>query len=126
MTGSLWGIISSLWPMILVAVGYYQLKIGGNIRQARIFMIVGGLLLLFTLNLFKLISILGPVVLILTGAYLLTRGSKGITSLMLGGFKKTASNAFQGTVKGLRNVFRNTTSQEENFSQTTSNPDVLY
>ena len=123
MTGSLWGIISSLWPLVLVAIGYYQLKSSSNVRQARIFMIVGGILLLFTLNLLKLISILGPVVLILIGTYLLTRGNKGITSLMLGGVGKVANNTFQGTIKGVKNIFRNTTNQKEVSSQATSNTD---
>ena len=124
MTGSLWGIISSLWPMILVAVGYYQLKLGDNLKQARILMFVGGILLLFTLNLLKLISILGPVVLILAGAYLLTRGSKGIASLMLGGFGKVANNTFRGTIKGLQNTFRNVTNRKEASLQAASSSDV--
>ncbi len=117
-TGSLWGIIISLWPLILVAIGYYQLRNSKNAKQAQIFMLVGGVLLLFTLNLLKLISILGPVVLILSGVYLLTQGNKGIASLMLGGFAKTASTTFRGALRGLNNIFKSyTNNQQENFQQ---------
>ena len=124
MAGSLWGIITSLWPLVLIALGYYQLKSANNVRQAYIFILVGSVLLLFTLNILKLISIFGPVALILAGSYLLARGGKGITSLMLGGFTKAASLTFQRTMKGLRSIFKPSPNQKEDFQQNIKGPNI--
>ncbi len=124
MTGSLWGIITSLWPLVLIAVGYYQLKIANNARQAYIFMLVGSILLLFTLNILKLINIFGPVALILAGVYLLARGSKGITSFMLGGFAKAANLTVRRTMRGLKSIFKPNPSQKEDFQQNINGPNI--
>lgn len=110
-TDSFLGLIFNLSPFLLLTIGYYQFK-NSRSKQAYLFMLVGAVLLLFTL--LRLISVLGPVLLILAGTYLLTQGKRGLSSLMWQGFMKTSNAAFSKITKNVRALFGSNNSQTSN------------
>ena len=107
--------LSSLWPLILVALGMYQLRSGGDQKQAKTFMAVGGILLAFTLNLFGFIAGIWPLAFILAGLYFLTKNNNSEVS-------NTISSTFETAGRGANKLFKLVTRTiRNNISSTKSN-----
>ncbi len=95
--------LASFWPLILVAFGMYQIRSGGDRRQGRIFMGVGGVLLFFTLNLIGIIKTILPLGFVLAGLYFLTKNNNSDTSNTITSAFETAA---RGASRGLRLISR--------------------
>jgi len=95
--------LSNFWPLILVAFGMYQLRSGGDQKQAKTFMAVGGVLLAFTLNLFGLIATIWPLAFVLAGLYFLTKNNNSEASNNISGAFETAA---RGASRGFRVISR--------------------
>ncbi len=69
------GLITRLWPLLIVYAGYRQTQQKPDSQQGQILMVVGGVLLLFTIGLidWSLVGGLFPLLLIGAGAYLVLR-----------------------------------------------------
>lgn len=95
--------LGNFWPLILVAFGMYQLRSGGDQKQAKTFMAVGGVLLAFTLNLFGLIATIWPLAFVLAGLYFLTKNNDSEASNTISSAFETAA---RGASRGLRLISR--------------------
>ncbi|MEZ4632907.1 MAG: hypothetical protein R2880_19715 [Deinococcales bacterium] len=98
---------SSLWPLILVALGFYQRYQGGDRRQARSLIIIGFVLLAFTTGLLSLASfnVIWPFAIIALGIYLLAKSKGSQVQEVFEDAAERASEGFQLGAERLREVF---------------------
>ena len=91
--------LNNFWPLIIVGLGVYQLRSGGDKKQAQTLIAVGSVLAAFTLNIFGLLSTIWPIAFILAGLYFLTKNIDSAAS-------NNVSNTLETVGRGASRLFK--------------------
>ncbi len=113
--------LNNFWPLLIVALGVYQLRSGGDRKQAQTLIAVGSVLAAFTLNIFGLISTIWPIAFVLAGVYFLTKNIDTAASNNVSNTLETVGRGASRLFKVVAGTIRNTVTDRQTDRQRSTN-----